>query len=176
MKLGSTPQWDAGVAGALVQALDFVPLAVSQAAAYIRARAPRSSLETYLREFQQNDRKRAKLLEHEIGDLRRDGGASNAILTTWQISFDYIRLKQPSAADLLALMSFFDRQGIPEWVLKASQPTKEAAQASGRGTGAGVADRAAAPATAANPTSPTTNPITTRTRIHTVDSKMTWPC
>ncbi|KAM7188718.1 hypothetical protein V8F33_010488 [Rhypophila sp. PSN 637] len=52
------------------------------------------------------------------GDLRRDVGVSNAVLTIWQISFDYIRSKRPSAADLLSLMSFFDRQGIPEWVLK----------------------------------------------------------
>ncbi|KAK3934509.1 hypothetical protein QBC46DRAFT_413849 [Diplogelasinospora grovesii] len=34
------------------------------------------------------------------------------------ISFDSIRSKRPSAADVLSLMSFFDRQGIPEWLLK----------------------------------------------------------
>ncbi len=68
-----------------------------------------------------------RLLEYDAGDLRRDGGASNSVLTTWRISFDYIRLKRPSAADLLALMSFFDRQGIPEWILKARKPTKDAA-------------------------------------------------
>jgi len=36
-------------------------------------------------------------------------GASNVILTTWQISFDYIGSKRQSATDLLSLMSFFDR-------------------------------------------------------------------
>ncbi len=60
-KLGSASQWNVGMAGALVQALDFVPLAVSQAAAYIQTRAPRSSLEKYLDEFRQSDRKRARL-------------------------------------------------------------------------------------------------------------------
>src|SRR5690606_2355695 len=48
---------------------------------------------------------------------RRDGAASNAVMTTWQISFDHIRSRRASAADLLSFMSFFDRQGIPDWVL-----------------------------------------------------------
>ncbi|KAH8894307.1 TPR-like protein [Thozetella sp. PMI_491] len=118
-KMGPSPQWDREAAGTLVQALDLVPLAIIQAAAYIQARAPRSSIEKYLNEFYESERTKTRLLEHEVGDLRRDGGASNAVLTTWRISFDRIRSKQPSAADLLSLMSFFDRQGIPEWVLKA---------------------------------------------------------
>ncbi|KAK3903024.1 P-loop containing nucleoside triphosphate hydrolase protein, partial [Staphylotrichum tortipilum] len=112
-KLGLLPDTD--VAVDLVYALDLVPLAISQAAAYIQARAPRSSPKKYLAEFQEGERKRSKLLEHDAGDLRRDGGASNAVLTTWQISFDYIRSNRRSAADLLSLMSFFDRQeGVGE--------------------------------------------------------------
>ncbi|KAK4451328.1 kinesin light chain [Podospora aff. communis PSN243] len=107
-KLGSAT--DSDVAADLVQALDLVPLAISQAAAYIQARAPRSSPEKYLAEFRENER------------------ASNAILTTWEISFDYIRSKRPSAADLLSLMSFFDRQGIPGWVLKPSGTAKDTVQ------------------------------------------------
>jgi tetratricopeptide (TPR) repeat protein len=128
-KLGSLPDTD--VATDLVQALDLVPLAISQAAAYIQARAPRTSPKKYLAEFRESERKRSNLLEHDAGDLRRDGGASNAILTTWQISFDYIRSKRRSAADLLSLMSFFDRQGIPGWVLNP-RLAKNAVQASGR--------------------------------------------
>ena len=127
-KLGSPPDTD--VAADLVDALDFVPLAISQAAAYIQARAPRSTLEKYLAEFQEGERKRSRLLEHDAGDLRRDGGASNAILTTWQISFNHIRSKRHSAADLLSCMSVFDRQGIPESLLKPWQ-TKTATRGSG---------------------------------------------
>ena len=128
-KLGLLP--DTEVAANLVRALDLVPLAISQAAAYIQARAPRSSPEKYLAEFQESERKKSRLLQYDAGDLRRDGGASNAILTTWQISFDHIRSKRHSAADLLSLMSFFDRQGIPESLLKPSMQTKTAARASG---------------------------------------------
>ncbi|EJT68935.1 hypothetical protein GGTG_13524 [Gaeumannomyces tritici R3-111a-1] len=75
-KLGPLPDTD--TAKALVQALDFVPLAVSQAAAYIRARSPLSSIVLYLAEFHKGERK----------------------------------------PDLLALMSFFDPQGIALSLLK----------------------------------------------------------
>ncbi|KAK3938526.1 P-loop containing nucleoside triphosphate hydrolase protein [Diplogelasinospora grovesii] len=115
-KLRQLSETDA--AANLVQALDYIPLAISQAAAYIQARAPRSSVEEYLAKFREGERKKARLLGYDAGDLRRDGGASNAILTTWQISFDHIRSKRPTAADLLSLMSFFDRQGILESLLK----------------------------------------------------------
>lgn len=40
-----------------------------------------------------------------------------AIFTTWQVTLDQIRRKRPSAANLLSLMSFFNLQGIPEFVL-----------------------------------------------------------
>ncbi|KAH6869395.1 hypothetical protein B0T10DRAFT_568921 [Thelonectria olida] len=120
-KLGSLS--DAIIAADLVRALDFIPLAISQAAAYIRSRAPRTSLERYLAEFRESEIKRTRLLGHDAGDLRRDGGASNAILTTWQLSFNHIRSQRPPAADLLSLMSFFNRQGIPEWLLKHSRNT-----------------------------------------------------
>ncbi|KAK3357871.1 hypothetical protein B0T25DRAFT_517237 [Lasiosphaeria hispida] len=116
-KLGPVSNVD--TARDLVHALGFVPLAISQAAAYIQARLPMSSVEKYLAEFRKSERKRAQLLGHDAGDLRRDGGASNAILTTWQISFDHIRSQRPSAADLLSLMSFFDRQGIAPSLLKS---------------------------------------------------------
>ncbi|KAK4660693.1 hypothetical protein QC762_0021600 [Podospora pseudocomata] len=122
-KLGSPADLD--VAADLVQALDLVPLAISQAAAYIQARAPRSSPEKYLTKFRKSEHRKSSLLQYDAGDLRRDGGASNAVLTTWQISFDYIRSKRRSAADLLSLMSFFDRQGIPGWVLKPPRVTKQ---------------------------------------------------
>jgi tetratricopeptide (TPR) repeat protein len=130
-KLGSLPDLD--VAADLVDALDLVPLAISQAAAYIRARAPRTSPSKYLADFRASEKKKSKLLEHDAGDLRRDGGSPNAILATWQISFDHIRLERPSAADLLSLMSFFDRQGIPAWVLRPSEHDKDGTRRAGKG-------------------------------------------
>jgi tetratricopeptide (TPR) repeat protein len=102
----------------LAAALEFMPLAIVQAATYISQRAPRRSVRQYLEEFRKSDRKKASLLNHEGGQLRRDWQAKNSIIITWQISFDYILQTRPSAADLLSLMSFFDRQGIPEALLR----------------------------------------------------------
>lgn len=103
----------------LVEALDNLPLAIVQAAAHIRQRAPRFfSVLRYLEEFQKSDAKKVNLLNREGGHLRRDPEASHAVMTTWQMSFDLIQQVRPSAADLLSLMSFFDRQGIPEDLLQ----------------------------------------------------------
>ncbi|OKP12980.1 hypothetical protein PENSUB_1332 [Penicillium subrubescens] len=93
----------------LVEELEFMPLAIAQAARYIRNRAPRYSVSQYLRDFQKSDNEAIKLLKKEAGQLDRDWEAKNSILVTWQISFDYIRDEKPSAAELLSLMSFFDR-------------------------------------------------------------------
>jgi len=102
----------------LATALEFMPLAIVQAAAYISQRAPRCSVRQYLEKFRKSDDKRASLLEFKGGQLRRDRDAKNSIIITWQISFDHIRHARPSASELLSLMSFFDRQGIPEALLR----------------------------------------------------------
>ena len=98
----------------LLRNLDYMPLAISQAAAYIRQRAPRVTVSKYLKDFHRSEKDRASLLNNAVRDRRRDGRASNSVLATWQISFEYIQADRSSAARLLSLMSFFDRQGIPE--------------------------------------------------------------
>lgn len=102
----------------LAQALDRVPLAISKAGAYIQAEWPGISVPKYLTKSRESERRKAWLLRRDTGDLRQDGGASKTILTTWQISIDSIRSKRPSPADILSLMSFFDRQRIPDWLLR----------------------------------------------------------
>ncbi|KAJ5515829.1 hypothetical protein N7527_007389 [Penicillium freii] len=102
----------------LVDALEFMPLAIVQATSYIRNRAPRYSVAQYLDDFQKSDREATRLLKKEAGHVYRDWEANNSILVTWQISFDYIRRTKPSAAELLSLMSFFDRQGIAENLIR----------------------------------------------------------
>lgn len=119
-KLGSPYETETSEAAVkLVQTLDMIPLAITQAAAYIYTRALKSSITKYLAEFHKSDQENTRLLEYDIGDLRRDGGATNAILTTWQISFNHIRSIRPSAADLIFHMSFFNPQGISIEMLKS---------------------------------------------------------
>ncbi|OAG09594.1 uncharacterized protein CC84DRAFT_1183887 [Paraphaeosphaeria sporulosa] len=116
-KLGDKVDRGGGIAE-LAAALEYMPLALVQAAAYIRERAPRSSVRQYLAEYRESDSRKTSLLNQAAGHLRRDKAASNSVLLTWQISFDHISSSRRSAADLLSLMSFFDRQGIQEALLR----------------------------------------------------------
>ena len=50
--------------------------------------------------------------------LRRDEEAQNAILLTLQMTFVHLFQTRPPASDLLSLMSFFDRQAIPDSPLR----------------------------------------------------------
>jgi tetratricopeptide (TPR) repeat protein len=104
----------------LATALDFMPLAVAQAAAYIHKRAPRCSVQQYIEKLHRSQKSKLSLLNRDEPDLRRDREASNSILSTWQISFEHVRDSRPGAADLLSFMSFFDRQAIPGALLLAS--------------------------------------------------------
>ncbi|KUL81720.1 hypothetical protein ZTR_09466 [Talaromyces verruculosus] len=104
---------------ALVQALEYIPLAITQAAAYIANRSPLITVSAYLRLFHESESKRIQLLQNEDSvDLRRDPSIRYAVITTWQLSFEEIQRWQPAATDLLALMSMFDPQGIPEYLLR----------------------------------------------------------
>lgn len=116
-KLGDIGHRDGGITE-LAAALDYMPLALVQAAAYIRERALRCSVRQYLEDCRQSNSKKESLLSQEGDRLRRDQAASSSVLVTWQISFDYIRSKRQSAANLLSLMSFFDRQEIHEDLLR----------------------------------------------------------
>ncbi|KUM62312.1 hypothetical protein ACN42_g4792 [Penicillium freii] len=117
-KLGESQESGSQESERLVDALEFMPLAIVQAASYIRNQAPRYSVSQYRTDFQKSDRKATNLLEIKPSYVNRDWGAENSILKTWQISFNHIRQTKPSAADLLSLMSFFDRQGIPESLVR----------------------------------------------------------
>jgi hypothetical protein len=106
---------------ALVEALEYIPLAITQAGSYIANRLPLVTVAVYLRLFHESESKRTRLLQNEDSvDLRRDPSIRYAVITTWQLSFERIRRERPAAADLLALMSMFDRQGIPEDLVRDS--------------------------------------------------------
>ncbi|KAI7247500.1 hypothetical protein KC343_g6624, partial [Hortaea werneckii] len=111
-------KYDMRNVAALAQALDFIPLAMAQAAAYICQSAGRCSIQEYLEKLGQYDRSGASILDIDERNLRRDREANNSIMLTWQISFDYIRAVRPSAADLLSLMCFFDCKAISEGLLQ----------------------------------------------------------
>jgi tetratricopeptide (TPR) repeat protein len=104
----------------LARELDFMPLALTQAAAYIRQSAGRCTIRQYLEKLKRCDASDEGVLDLDERDLRRDRESSNSIMLTWQVTFDHIREIHPSAADLLSLMSFFHHQAIPENLLHKS--------------------------------------------------------
>ena len=116
--------FDRDTGAVLVQLLDYMPLAISRAAACICKRVPYVSSESYIRALQKSDESTTSLLNYYSGDLRRDANSSNSIITTWQISFEHLNSTRPSAAELLSDMSHFDSQGIPRFLLQKIRKCK----------------------------------------------------
>ncbi|KAI7227081.1 hypothetical protein KC330_g8557 [Hortaea werneckii] len=105
----------------LAGALGHMPLALAQAAAYIKRRGSRCSVGRYLAELEESEKSQTSLLSSASHELRRDTEAQDSIISTWQISFKHIHDERPSAADLLSLMSMYNHQGIPEYLLRAER-------------------------------------------------------
>jgi tetratricopeptide (TPR) repeat protein len=102
----------------LVETLDYMPLAITQAGGMINKCSPRLTIPSYIAEFKtSDDAERTKLLDSSIAEPGRDRERTNSIVATWHITFQYVRKTKPSAARLLSLMCMFDRQRIPETLL-----------------------------------------------------------
>ena len=100
----------------LLTTLEYLPLAISQAAACISEKS--ITISEYLEGFYKDDSEGRDLLSEDIPDLRRDYEIPNSVIRTWKISFDQIRKQMPRAAELLSLMAVLDRQGIPKSILR----------------------------------------------------------
>ena len=100
----------------LVEALGYLPLAITQAAAFINENL--SSLTEYLEMLRTSDSEMQQLLNEDLGDLRRDSQSHNSIVMTWKMSFDLISKQEPRAAEMLSRMVFLDRHAIPEILLR----------------------------------------------------------
>jgi tetratricopeptide (TPR) repeat protein len=99
---------------ALMRALDFLPLAISQAASFIEENA--LPISEYLQALHNDEAE--EFLNEELNDSRRDEESINSVFRTWKISFDQIKRQKPRAAELLSLLACLDRQSIPKWLLK----------------------------------------------------------
>ena len=104
-------------ASELVEELEHVPLAISQASAYIREIAM-ASIPLYLTKFRRSNEDQVALLNKDKADLRRDPAVPDAVITSWELSFSQIRTNFSRSADLLSLMSYVNRQGIPQFLLQ----------------------------------------------------------
>jgi len=100
---------DAAKAKEIVQAVDGLPLALDQAAAYIEE--TECGLAGYLNRYQTQG---AILLQHR-GDLISDH--PDPVATTWKLSFQKVEQANLAAADLLRLCAFLSPDAIPEEII-----------------------------------------------------------
>ena len=101
---------------ALTTTLDYVPLAITQAAAFMSQY--NCTPADYLSMFRSDDSEMHGLLEEDVGDPRRDSQSQNSVIRTWKISFDLINKQNKRAAEMLSLMAVLDRQGITVSLLR----------------------------------------------------------
>ncbi|GKT58854.1 hypothetical protein ColTof4_10145 [Colletotrichum tofieldiae] len=118
MKMTSTREEIVAKQRELVDKLDRIPLAITQAASYITEELedeamtsdPCETMSTYLDELRQL---RKVIVLYDGGNPRRYE-KDNSVFITWQKSFDRIQQRNPVAADLLCSMSFFDRSAMDQ--------------------------------------------------------------
>ncbi|KAH7318086.1 P-loop containing nucleoside triphosphate hydrolase protein [Stachybotrys elegans] len=101
----------------LLEVLEFIPLAITQAVAFITKR--RKTVRQYLEQYQKSDATRTKLLSYEFSDHGRQGSSMESLAKTWMLSFEAIRESNPRAAELLCLITFFQHQGVPAVLLQS---------------------------------------------------------
>lgn len=111
------PEANQAEASELVEELEKMPLAISQASAYIKE-VPLFSITKYLARFRRSKEDQVALLNKNKEDLRRDREVPNAVITSWELSFNQLRETSPGSADLLSLMSYFNRQAIPQCLVQ----------------------------------------------------------
>ena len=99
----------------LLEELEYIPLAITQAAAFMSKR--RRTIPQYLELYRKSDSARVRMLSYEFSDHARQYNSMESVAKTWIISFESIRRGNPRSADLLSLMCFFDRHAIPSALL-----------------------------------------------------------
>lgn len=103
----------------LLEELLYLPLAIAQAAAFMAKR--RKSVAEYIKHYRGSESTRIRLLGQRFNYHGREARPLESVVTTWWISFNYIKTESPRAAELLSMMSFLDRQGIPFSLLIADE-------------------------------------------------------
>jgi hypothetical protein len=100
----------------LVLALQRVPLAITQASAFIKKN--HITVRQYYELFTASKFNAEELLGEGFTDLSRGLDSTNSVSATWAISFEVIRRQNPQAAELLSLISLLDEDQIPDYILR----------------------------------------------------------
>ncbi len=100
----------------LLDVLGCIPLAITQAAAFINRN--RWTVQGYLAALEKDKQNLTDHLSQELQDPRRPRGFPNSVFRTWKLSFDQILTQEPQTAKLLSLIAMLDPQRIPEKLLR----------------------------------------------------------
>lgn len=100
----------------LLESLGNLPLAITQAAAFITEN--NMTIADYLEVLRTSHSEAETLLSEEMGDHRRSSDSESSIMNTLKLSFDQITKQKPLAADILSFMAFLDRHGMPRSLIK----------------------------------------------------------
>ncbi|OJJ52880.1 hypothetical protein ASPSYDRAFT_163813 [Aspergillus sydowii CBS 593.65] len=128
VKLASSNDTDA--TAALLRELCFLPLAISQAAAYINENDI-TRLEDYLSLITAQEGDMAELLGEDFEDDGRYPDVKNPVTTAWLVSFYQIRSLDPLAVDYLSFMACISPRNIPQSLFPPSPSDKERIEALG---------------------------------------------
>ncbi|RFU74991.1 hypothetical protein TARUN_7273 [Trichoderma arundinaceum] len=100
----------------LLEELQWLPLAITQAGAYMRRTS--TSVKEYLSLLAQS-KKRWSILKRNEFDRHRRGDVPNNVLETWSISIDRIGQESEMAYRILHVISYIDNQNIPHEMITA---------------------------------------------------------
>ncbi|CEJ61808.1 Putative TPR repeat protein [Penicillium brasilianum] len=108
-----SPSYDHDTVMILLAELEYLPLAVTQAAAYINTN--KSSISEYLRLLKKTEQDAVAVMSTGFGD-------NKPVAKTWTVTFNKIREYDTLAADLLAFISCIEWRAIPYSILPAAYP------------------------------------------------------
>jgi tetratricopeptide (TPR) repeat protein len=114
--------YEEAVVDELLDELDYLPLAITQAAAYININIKLISIRDYLGYLQGTDADLLDIMSEEMSDHTRPENAVNAVARTWLVSFDRILQRDSHAADLLRYISCIAWKAIPRSILPVIKP------------------------------------------------------
>jgi len=113
----------------LLEKLTYLPLAITQAATYLRIN--KMPLADYLELLDTTEADAIGLMSEDFRDDTRYRGSQNTIATTWLVSFEQIRSTKPVVAELLSFLSCIEAKGIPQSLLPQLGSAQQLASAIG---------------------------------------------
>ena len=106
----------------LLEELEYLPLAVVQAASYI-CEIELCTVSSYLADYRRGTEGKWSFLSHETRLRGREQSVSQSVLRTWIITFTMLRQIHNKATEYLCMMAFLNRQDIPLYLLKEESET-----------------------------------------------------